>query len=130
MWKSFKDRRDKEFPDTPCPECATSLLPRNHKLEHSRTTHKYGITRVFGVLVTGESGGVILCENCCKEPQAPINGGHTTQYNACLPWRSTLFISPFQLGHESREGFRLQLSHSSLRVPYLSGAITTNPINV
>ncbi|OAQ57558.2 hypothetical protein VFPPC_12339 [Pochonia chlamydosporia 170] len=60
-------------------------LPRNHKLEHSRTTHEYGITRVFGVLVTGESGGVILCESRCKEPQAPINDGHTTQYNACLP---------------------------------------------
>ena len=70
MRKRFKDRWNKEFPDTPCVECATLLLPRNRKQRAFQDNHEYGITRVFGVPVTSESGSVVLCENCYKEPQA------------------------------------------------------------
>jgi hypothetical protein len=108
MRKRFKDRWNKEFPDTPCAECATLLLPRNRKQRAFQDNHEYGITRVFGVLVAGESGGVILCDNCCNEPQAPIDCGQVPQCIASLPRRSTLFISPF----------RIQLIRNPLRVPY------------
>ncbi|KHO10729.1 endo-1,4-beta-xylanase-like protein [Metarhizium robertsii ARSEF 23] len=129
MRKRFKDRWNKEFPDTPCAECATLLLPRKRQQRAFQDNHEYGITRVFNVPVADEPGGVILCEDCCKEPRAPIDCGQVPQCIASLPRRSTLFISPFKLDTNlgRTSGYNLHT------IPYvyrtLSGVINTNPIN-
>lgn len=131
MRKRFKDRWNKEFPNTPCAECATLLLPRKHKERAFQDNHEYGITRVFNVPVTDEpgAGGVILCEDCCKEPQAPIDCGQIPQCIASLPRRSTLFISPFKLDTNlgRTSGYNLHTTPYVYRT--LSGVINTNPIN-
>ncbi|KID83911.1 DNA helicase PIF1, ATP-dependent [Metarhizium guizhouense ARSEF 977] len=130
MRKRFKDRWNKEFPDTPCAECATLLLPRNRKRRAFQHNHEYGITSVFNVPVTDdEPGGVILCEDCCKEPQAPIDCGQVPQCIASLPRRSTLFISPFKLDTNlgRTSGYNLHTTPYVYRT--LSGVINTNPIN-
>jgi hypothetical protein len=49
--KSFKDKWNKMFPDKPCAECGTLLLPRNRKLKAFQDGHIYGITRVFNLSV-------------------------------------------------------------------------------
>ncbi|KAK9444150.1 DNA helicase PIF1, ATP-dependent [Metarhizium brunneum] len=129
MRKRFKDRWNKEFPDTPCAECATLLLPRKRQQRAFQDNHEYGITRVFNVPVADEPGGVILCEDCCKEPRAPTDCGQVPQCIASLPRRSTLFISPFKLDTNlgRTSGYNLHTTPYVYRT--LSGVINTNPIN-
>ena len=62
--KTFTDRWNTEFPDTPCVECGTLLLPRHRQSRAFRQDHIYGISKVFGVPVSGESGAVVLCKEC------------------------------------------------------------------
>ncbi|KAN0081979.1 hypothetical protein V8E54_003277 [Elaphomyces granulatus] len=45
----FKDKWNKMFPDKPCAECGTLLLPRNRKLKAFNDGHVYGLTRAFGL---------------------------------------------------------------------------------
>ena len=70
--KAFKDKWNKIFPDKPCVECGTLLLPRNRKLKTFEDGHVYGLTHAFGLPVNGNS--VIHCETCFRNPRAPYKG--------------------------------------------------------
>jgi hypothetical protein len=92
---SFKQKWNKAFPDEPCVECGTLLLPRHRKTVTRRLHHVYGITRVFSIAV--DEPLVVLCKTCFKNPQSPIDVGEQPACIASLPLRSTKFLSPFQL---------------------------------
>ncbi len=92
---AFKDKWNKAFPDTPCVECGTLLLPRHRKTASRDVNHVYGITRVFSIEVADPI--VVLCKTCFTDPQPPIDVGEQPQCIAALPLRSTKFLSPFQL---------------------------------
>jgi hypothetical protein len=65
----FKDKWNKMFPDKPCAECGTLLLPRNRKLKAFNDGHVYGLTRAFGLRVNGDS--VIHCD-LLRKPTASV----------------------------------------------------------
>jgi hypothetical protein len=92
---SFKEKWNKAFPDEPCVECGTLLLPRYRKTTTRNIHHVYGITRVFGIAV--DEPLVVLCKTCFTDPQPPIDVGEQPECIASLPLRSTKFLSPFQL---------------------------------
>lgn len=92
---AFKQKWNKAFPDTPCVECGTLLLPRHRRTATRNLDHVYGITRVFDIEVTDPI--VVLCKTCFRNPQPPIDVGVQPQCIADLPLRSTKFLSPFQL---------------------------------
>jgi hypothetical protein len=92
---SFKQKWNKAFPDEPCVECGTLLLPRHRKTVTRRLHHVYGITRVFSIGV--DEPLVVLCKTCFINPQPPIDVGEQPACIASLPLRSTKFLSPFQL---------------------------------
>jgi hypothetical protein len=93
--QAFKTRWNREFPDKPCIECGTLLLPRYQKRQELIQGHVYGITRVFGIHVPGPF--VILCTKCVQEPRNPVDVGPRPMCIATLEAQSTKFLSPFQL---------------------------------
>lgn len=93
--RSFKERWNREFPDKPCVECGTLLLPRHRKKQRFQANYVYGITRVFGIDVRGPF--VIVCKKCLVDPRHPIDVGPQPHCIATLEQRSTKFLSPFQL---------------------------------
>jgi len=93
--QAFKTRWNREFPDKPCVECGTLLLPRHRKRQGLIEGHIYGLTRVFGIHVPGPF--VILCTKCIQEPRNPVDVGPRPMCIATLEARSTKFLSPFQL---------------------------------
>jgi hypothetical protein len=95
--KTFTDRWNTEFPDTPCVECGTLLLPRHRQSRAFRQDHIYGISKVFGVPVSGESGAVVLCKECVSSPRPPVDCGKPPPCILALPQRSRKFLSPFKL---------------------------------
>src|SRR5436190_5893623 len=95
--RTFKDRWNKEFPDKPCVECATLLLPRHRKFRNFDENHQYGIARVFAMPIQVSQGKVIVCEPCYSHPRSPIDCGIPPLCIQQLPYCSRKFISPFQL---------------------------------
>jgi hypothetical protein len=93
--RSFKTNWNRHFPDKPCVECGTLLLPRHRKSRRIIPDHVYGITRVFGIRVHGPK--VVLCQKCTETPQEPVDVGPQPHCIASLEQRSTKFLSPFQL---------------------------------
>jgi hypothetical protein len=76
---AFQNKWNKMFPDKPCVECGTLLLPRNRKPKTFHDDHVYGITRAFNLLLTGDY--VIHCETCFKNPQPPVDVGPLCWYH-------------------------------------------------
>jgi len=124
---SFKDKWNKMFPDKPCAECGTLLLPRNRKLKAFDDGHVYGLTRAFGLRVNGDS--VIHCETCFGNPQPPVDVGPLPRCLLDLPQRSRMFLSPFSLSTSlgRTEGYNTSATPFTYRT--LTGRIVTRPRN-
>jgi hypothetical protein len=125
--KAFKDKWNKMFPDKPCVECGTLLLPRNRKLKTFEDGHVYGLTHAFGLPVNGNS--VIHCETCFRNPRPPINVGPLPRCLLDLPQRSRMFLSPFSLSTSlgRTQGYNTNATPFTYRT--LTGRITTRPRN-
>ena len=125
--RAFKDKWNKMFPDKPCVECGTLLLPRNRKPKAFEHGHVYGITRAFRLPVSGDS--VIHCETCFKNPQAPVDVGPLPRCLLDLPQRSRMFLSPFSLDTNlgRTEGYNTNATPFTYRT--LTGRIVTQPRN-
>jgi hypothetical protein len=124
---TFKDKWNKMFPDKPCAECGTLLLPRNRKLKAFDDGHVYGLTRAFGLQVNSNS--VIHCETCFRNPQPPVNVGPLPRCLLDLPQRSRMFLSPFSLNTSlgRTEGYNTNATPFTYRT--LTGRIVTQPRN-
>jgi hypothetical protein len=127
--KTFKDRWNKEFPDKPCVECATLLLPRHRKFRDFDEDHEYGITKVFGMPVQVYESKVIVCESCYSHPKHPIDCGTPPLCIQRLPHRSRKFISPFQLDTNLGRTTGYNLNAIPFLYRTLKGVINTNPKN-
>ncbi|KAN0070380.1 hypothetical protein V8E54_011249, partial [Elaphomyces granulatus] len=125
--KAFKDKWNKMFPNKPCVECGTLLLPRNRKLKPFEDGHVYGLTHAFGLPVSGDS--VIHCETCFRNARPPINVGPLPRCLLDLPQRSRMFLSPFSLSTSlgRTEGYNTNAIPFTYRT--LTGRITTRPRN-
>lgn len=125
---AFKGKWNKAFPDTPCVECGTLLLPRHRKNATRNVDHVYGITRVFNIEVTDPI--VVLCKTCFTDPQPPIDVGEQPPCIAALPLRSTKFLSPFQLDSNLGRTSGYNLSATPFTYRTLTGRMawrTQNP---
>jgi hypothetical protein len=128
---TFKNRWNQAFPDTPCAECGTLLLLRYRKKRAITTGHIYGITRVFGIPVTGSI--ITLCNVCVINPRAPIDVGPQSQCITRLPLRSTKFLSPFQLDSNLGRTSGYNLTATPYNYRTLTGKIvwrTQNPLAI
>jgi hypothetical protein len=124
---AFKDKWNKMFPDKPCVECGTLLLPRNRKPKAFEDGHVYGLTRAFGLPINGDTA--IHCHKCYQNPQTPVNAGPLPQCLNNLSQRSRIFFSPFSLN----TGLGRTQGYNTSATPFtyctLTGRITTRPGN-
>lgn len=74
--RRFKEKFNKEFPDKYCVKCGTLLLQQHRKKKPFSEHHVYRVTKAFNLRVRGDrANNVILCKDCNKEAQSPIDVG-------------------------------------------------------